>query len=152
MMNTEMAVSLQEELKLRRSFEFGAYSLIVQYLAKTYGLSELQKFAEFWAKTAAEDRRNIVEKSKQEFLAWEAKIEKVWIGREIKKLDNEGYIGVVKKCPLRFVTNKQCQDLPIDFFCDYVCSIIYPEGYRLLGFRSNIDKTKDGCEIAIHVS
>jgi len=84
MMSKEIIVPLEEELKLRKSFEFGAYILITQYLARTHGLEELRRFAKFWAETASASRRKILEKSKQEFIAWEAKIEKVWMGERLK--------------------------------------------------------------------
>jgi len=148
-MSKEIIVPLEEELKLRKSFEVGAYILITQYLARTHGLEELRRFAKFWAETASASRRKILEKSKQEFLAWEAKIEKVWIGREVERLDGKGYVGVVKSCPLKLIANRHRMELPIDYFCDYICSIIYPEGYRLLGLDSCIEKVKDGCRLEI---
>jgi hypothetical protein len=45
-----MQVEPEERAELRRSFEFGTYIMITRYLAKTYGLKELDKFARFWAK------------------------------------------------------------------------------------------------------
>jgi hypothetical protein len=149
MISEETPVSFEEELKLRKSFEFGAYILITQYLAKTYDLEELRRFAKFWAETASASRRNIMERSKEEFLAWEAKMEKVWIGRDVERLDSKGYVGVVKSCPLKLLTNKHHMKLPIDYFCDYICSIIYTEGYRLLGLDSRIEKVKEGCRLEI---
>lgn len=148
-MSKEIIVPFKEELKLRKSFEFGAYILITQYLAGTYGLEELLRFAKFWAEAASASRRKILEKSKQEFLAWEAKIEKVWIGRDVERLDRKGYVGVVKSCPLKLITNQHRLKLPIDYFCDYICSVIYPEGYRLLGLDSCIQKVRDGCRLEI---
>jgi len=142
-------IPLEEELQLRKSFEFGAYILITRYLATAYGLEELRRFAKFWAETASASRRKIMEKSKQEFLAWEAKMEKVWIGREVERLDDKGYVGVVKRCSLKLITNRHRMELPIDYFCDHICSIIYPEGYRLLGLSSRIEKVKDGCRLEI---
>ena len=149
-MNKEMEVSTEEELKLRKSFEFGAYLLITHYLVKTYGINEIERFARFWAETGASpERKSLVAKSKQKFLEFEAKIEKVWIGREVEKLDVEGYIGVVKKCPIRLMSNRNREDLPTDYFCDHICSIIYPHGYKLLGFKSSIEKVNEGCRLII---
>ena len=149
-MDKEITVSTEEELKLRKSFEFGAYLLITHYLAKTYGIDELERFARFWAETGASlDRKSLVARSKQEFLEFEAKIEKVWVGREVEKLDAKGYIGVVKKCPIRLMSNRNREDLPTDYFCDHICSIIYPHGYKLLGFKSSIEKVNEGCRLII---
>jgi hypothetical protein len=149
-MNKEMTVSPEEELKLRKSFEFGAYLLITHYLAKKYGTDELERFARFWAETGASaDRRNLVAKSRQDFLEFEAKIEKVWVGRKVEKLDLEGYVGVVEKCPIRLMSNQHHDDLPSDYFCDHICSIIYPHAYKLLGFRSSIEKLGAGCRLVI---
>jgi hypothetical protein len=149
-MDTEMSVSTEEELKLRKSFEFGAYLLITHYLAKNYGINELERFARFWGETGASpNRRSLVAKSKQEFLEFEAKIEKVWVGREVEKLDAKGYIGVVKKCPIRLISNRNREDLPTDYFCDHICSIIYPYAYKLLRFKSSIEKLEEGCRLAI---
>lgn len=143
-------VSPEEELKLRRSFEFGAYLLITHYLAKTYGINELRKFARFWAETAASPhRKSIVARSKQEFLAFEAKIEKVWVGREVEKLDKKRYVGTTKKCVIRLMSNRNRENLPNDYFCNYICSIIYPDAYRLLGFESSLERTKEGCRLTI---
>lgn len=112
-MSKAIPVSLEEEVKMRRSFEFGAYLLIIEYITKTYGIDELEKFARFWAETAANpDRRAIIAQSKEEFLAFEAKIEQVWVGRKAEKLDSDGYIGVTEKCPIRLLTNKYCSGLP----------------------------------------
>jgi len=145
-----MSVSTEEELKLRKSFEFGAYLLITHYLAKNYGINELERFARFWGETGAlPNRRSLVAKSKQEFLEFEAKIEKVWVGREVEKLDAKGYIGVVKKCPIRLISNRNREDLPTDYFCDHICSIIYPYAYKLLRFKSSIEKLEEGCRLAI---
>lgn len=149
-MSKEIQVSQEEELKMRRSFEFGAYLLITQYLAKTHGIDELRRFARFWAETAASpERRSIVARSKQEFLAFEAKIEKVWVGRQVEKLDNEGYVGRVRKCVIKSMSNKYRENLPADYFCDHICSIIYPEAYRLLGFKSSIERVNDDCLLTI---
>ena len=149
-MNKEIAVSTEEELKMRKSFEFGAYLLITQYLAETYGINELERFARFWGETAASpDRKRLVARSKQEFLEFEAKIEKVWVGREVEKLDVEGYIGVVRKCPIRLMSNRHREDLPTDYFCDHICSIIYPYAYKLLGVKSGIEKLNEGCRLVI---
>jgi hypothetical protein len=149
-MNKEIMVSTEEELKLRKSFEFGAYLLITHYLAKNYGINELERFARFWAETAASpDRKSLVAKSKQEFLEFEAKIEKVWVGRKTEKLDVDGYVGVVEKCPIRLMSNKHREDLPSDYFCDHICSIIYPHAYKLLGFKSSIEKLDEGCRLVI---
>jgi hypothetical protein len=149
-MSKEMTVSLEEELKLRKSFEFGAYLLIIHYLAKNYGINELERFARFWAETGASaERRNLVAKSKQDFLEFEAKIEKVWVGRRVEKLDVEGYVGVVEKCPIRLMSNQHREDLPSDYFCDHICSIIYPHAYKLLGFRSSVEKLNEGCRLVI---
>lgn len=76
MRSKKIMVSFKEELKLRKRFEFGAYILITRYLVRTYGLKELRRFAKFWVETASASRRNIFERPKQEFLAWEAKMEK----------------------------------------------------------------------------
>ncbi len=148
-MKNEAIIPIEEELKLRKSFEFGAYLLITHYLAKTYGLGELRRFAQFWAETAAAGRRSMVEKSKQEFLAFEAKIEKVWVGREIEKLDAEGYVGIVGRCPIRLMSNQNRENLPANYFCDCICSIIYPYAYKLLGFKSSIEKVNEGCRLSI---
>jgi hypothetical protein len=149
-MNKEMRVSPEEELKLRKSFEFGAYLLITHYLAKNHGINELERFARFWAETGASaDRRNLVAKSKQDFLEFEAKIEKVWVGRKVEKLDVEGYVDVVEKCPIRLMSNQHREDLPSDYFCDRICSIIYPHAYKLLGFRSSIEKLNEGCRLVL---
>jgi len=144
----KITVSLEQELRLRRSFEFGAYLLITRYLVKTYGINELRKFARFWAETAASpERRSIVARSKQEFLAFEAKVEKVWVGREVEKLDNEGYVGLVKECMIRSMSNKYRENLPADYFCNNICSIIYPDTYKLLGFKSSIERANKGCRL-----
>ena len=149
-MNKEIVVSPEEELKLRRSFEFGAYLLITHYLAKTYGIDELRKFARFWAETAASPhRRSIVARSKHEFLKFEAKIEKVWVGREVEKLNSKGYVGVVKECVIRLMSNQNRENLPTDYFCDHICSIIYPDTYKLLGFTSTIERVNEGCRLTI---
>ena len=149
-MGKDVTVSKEEEIELRKSFEFGAYLLITHYLVKTYGISELGKFARFWGETGASpSRRSIVARSKQEFLEFEAKTEKVWVGREVEKLDVEGYIGVVRKCPIRLMSNQHREDLPIDHFCDHICSIIYPYAYKLLGFKSSIEKLNEGCRLVI---
>ena len=103
----EIAVSTEEELKLRKSFEFGAYLLITQYLGKMYGIDELERFARFWGETAASlERKSLVARSRKEFLEFEARIEKIWVGREVEKLDSEEYIGVVMKCPIRLMSNR----------------------------------------------
>ena len=138
-----------EEAELRRSFEYGAYLMITQYLTKAHGLEELRRFAKFWAEMAAESRREIIRKSTREFLEFEAKVEKVWVDRDAEKLDEKGYVGVVKACPLRKTINKNRGSLPADYFCDYVCSTIYPEGYRLLGLEGSIKKTEEGCRVEI---
>jgi len=149
-MDKEIVVSAEEELKLRKSFEFGAYLLITQYLAKKHGVDELERFARFWGETAASpERKSLVTRSKKEFLEFEAKIEKVWVGREVEKLDNEEYIGVVMKCPIKSTSNRHREDLPPDYFCDHICSIIYPYGYGLLGFESSIEKVNEGCRLIV---
>ena len=149
-MNKEIIVSTEEELKLRKSFEFGAYLLITNYLAKTYGTDELERFARFWAETAASpDRKSLVAKSKQEFLESEAKIEKVWVERKAEKLDVDGYVGVVEKCSIRLMSNKHREDLPSGYFCDQICSNIYSYAYKLLGFKSSIEKLEEGCRLVI---
>lgn len=149
-MDKGITVSTEEELKLRKSFEFGAYLLITHYLVKTYGIDELERFARFWGETAASpDRKSLVARSKQGFLEFEAKVEKVWVGREVEKLDVEGYIGVVRKCPIRLMSNRHREDLPTDYFCDHICSIIYPYAYKLLGFESSIEKVNEGCRLVI---
>jgi hypothetical protein len=140
-------ISDQERLKLARSFEFAAYVLITQYLAGNYGLRELPRFAQFWAETAAAQRKRIFEKSKKEFLAEEAKIEKAWVGRHATKLTDKEYVGIVKTCPLRMTTNQNRKDLPVDFFCDHICSVVYREGYKLLGLHSKFEKLRDGCRV-----
>jgi hypothetical protein len=132
-MNREIMVSSEEELKLRKSFEFGAYLLTTHHLAKNYGIDGLERFARFWAETAAlPDRKSLVAKSKQEFLEFEAKIEKVWVGRKAEKSDVDGYVGVVEKCPIRSMSN-----------------IIYPYAYKLLRFKSSIEKLDEGCRLVI---
>ncbi len=149
-MNKEITISTEEELKLRKSFEFGAYLLISHYLAKNYGINEFEKFAKFWAETSASgERKSLVAKNKQEFLEFEAKMERIWVGRKAEKLDAKGYIGVVKKCPVRLMSNRNREDLPTDYFCDHICSIIYPHAYKLLGFKSSIEKTNEGCRLVI---
>jgi len=47
----------------------------------------------------------------------------------------------------RMTTKHSRMDLPTDFFCDYICSIIYKEGRRLFGFHSKIEKLKDGWRV-----
>jgi len=149
-MDREITVSVEEELKLRKSFEFGAYQLITQYLSKTYGINELEKFAKFWGETAASpERKSLVTRSKKEFLEFEAKVEKMWVGREVEKLGSEGYIGVVTRCPIKLTSNRHREDLPTDYFCDRICSIIYPDGYKLLGFKSSIEKVNEGCRLIV---
>jgi hypothetical protein len=148
-MDKEIAVSTEEELKLRKSFEFGSYLMITQYLAKTYGISELARFARFWGETGTSSRRRIVTRSKQGFLEFEAKIEKVWVGREVEKLDLGEYVGVVRKCPIRVMSNQHREDLPPDYFCDYICSVMYPYAYQLLGFKGDIEKANEGCRLVI---
>jgi hypothetical protein len=148
-MDEKIVVSTEEQLKLRKSFEFGAYLLITHYLAKNYGINELERFARFWAETGASSRKGLVAKSKQEFLETEAKIEKVWVGRGARKLNAEGYVGLVRKCPIRLMSNQHREDLPIDYFCDHICSIMYPYAYTLLGFDSTIEKLDQGCRLVI---
>lgn len=149
-MDKEITVSTEEELKLRKSFEFGAYLLTTHYLAKNYGINELKRFARFWGETGASaDRRSLVARSRQEFLEFEARIEKVWVGRKVEKLDVEGYVGVVEKCPIRLMSNQHREDLPPDYFCDHICSILYPYAYKLLGFKSSIEKVNEGCRLVI---
>jgi hypothetical protein len=123
--------------------------MITQYLAKTHGLEELHRFAKFWAEMAADGRREIIRNSRREFLGFEAKVEKVWVDRDAEKLDEKGYVGVVRACPLRKTINNNRGSLPADYFCDYVCSTIYPEGYRLLGLEGSIKKTEEGCRVEI---
>jgi hypothetical protein len=150
--NDGITVSKEEELKLRKSFEFGAYLLITQYLAKTYGINELGRFARFWAETAASpSRRSIAAESKRGFLESEAKIEKVWVGREVEKSSLNEYVGVVTRCPIRSMSNEHREDLPLDYFCDHICSIIYPYAYKLLGFKSSLEKLSEGCRLVIQL-
>jgi hypothetical protein len=144
-----LTIDAEEKAKLRRSFEFGAYVAITQYLARTYGLSELQKFAEFWAGLAADQRKHLMSKSHREFIEAEAKVEKVWVDREAKRMDDKGYVGVVDACPLRRATNTNRGDLPLDYFCDSICAVIYPEGYKALGLKSAITKFEKGCKVEI---
>jgi hypothetical protein len=144
-----LTVSLEEKAELRRNFEFGAYVAITQYLAKKYGLEELRKFSKYWARLAAEGRRELVAKSQREFMKTEAKVEKVWVEREVVRLDDKAYVGVVNVCPLRKVINANRGELPEDYFCDSICAVMYPEGYRLLGLRSAIRKSEKGCRIEI---
>jgi len=149
-LSKDIPVSLEEEVKMRRSFEFGAYLLIIEYISKTYGINELEKFARFWSEIAANpDRRAIIARSKEEFLAFEAKIEQVWVGRKIEKLDSQGYVGVTEKCPIRLLTNKYCADLPKDYFCHRICTIIYPDTYKLLGLKSSLKIGDEGCRLSI---
>jgi len=148
-MNKAIGVRAEEEAELRRGFEYGAYLMITQYLAKTHGLEELHRFAKFWAEMAADGRREIIRNSRREFLGFEAKVEKVWVDRDAEKLDEKGYVGVVSACPLRKTINNNRGSLPADYFCDYVCSTIYPEGYRLLGLEGSIKKTEEGCRVEI---
>jgi hypothetical protein len=144
-----MTVSPEEKAELRRSFEFGAYVMVTRYIAKTHGLNELDRFARFWARMAADGRRSIVAKSKREFLEWEAKVENVWVDRDVKRLDAKGYVGVVDVCPLRKAVNANRGELPKDYFCDHICATIYPEGYRLLGLDGSIEKNEKGCRVEI---
>lgn len=148
-MNKAIRVRAEEEAELRRSFEFGAYVMITQYLAQTYGLEELDRFAKFWAEMAAEGRRKIMRKSRKEFLDFEAKVEKVWVDRDAEKLDENGYVGVVNVCPLRETININRGSLPADYFCDYICARIYPEGYMLIGLQGSVKKTEKGCRVEI---
>jgi hypothetical protein len=148
-MKKKMTVSPKEEVELRKSFEFGAYLVVSHYLVKTHGMSELERFARFWGETGASSREGLVARSRQEFLVTEAKIERVWVGREVKKLNAEGYVGLVRKCPIRLMSNQHREDLPIDYFCDHICSIMYPYAYRLLGFESSIEKLDQGCRLFI---
>lgn len=144
-------VEPEEKAELRRDFEFGAYVMITQYLVRTYGLEELHKFAKFWAEMVAEGRQEIVVKSPKEFLDFEAKVEKVWVDRDVKRLDERGYVGVVDVCPLRKAINSNRGKLPKDYFCDYVCSTIYPEGYRLLGLKGGVKKSEQGCRVDLNL-
>jgi len=66
-----------------------------------------------------------------------------------EKLDENGYVGVVKVCPLRKTINNNRGSLPADYFCDYICATIYPEGYRLIGRQGSIKKTEKGCRVEI---
>jgi len=107
-----------------------------------------ESLRDFGQKTAASsERRNIVARSKREFLSFEAKIEKVWVGRNVEKLDSEGYVGVVKDCMIRSMSNKYRENLPADYFCNNICSIIYPDTYKLLGFKSSIERANKGCRL-----
>jgi hypothetical protein len=142
-------VDPEEKAGLRRGFEFGAYVMITQYIARTYGLKELDRFAHFWAEMAADGRRKIVAKSKREFLDWEARVEKVWVDRDVKRLDGRGYVGMVDVCPLRKATNANRGDLPMDYFCDHICATMYPEGYALLGLDGRVKKSERGCRVEI---
>jgi hypothetical protein len=144
-----LAVSPEEKAELRRNFEFGAYLGITQYLAKRYGFGELHSFAEYWAELAAEGRRGLIAKSQREFMKTEAKVEKVWVEREVVRLDDEAYVGVVDVCPLRKVINANRDELPEDYFCDNICAVMYPEGYRLLGLETTITKSDKGCRLEI---
>jgi hypothetical protein len=148
-MGKKITVSTEEELKLRKSFEFGAYLLITHYLAKNYGIDELDRFARFWRETGASSRKDLVARSRKEFLETEAKIEMAWVGREVKKLNTKGYVGLVRKCPIRLMSNQHREDLPIDYFCDHICSVMYPYAYRLLGFESSIERLDQGCRLVI---
>jgi hypothetical protein len=148
-MDKKITVSTEEELKLRKSFEFGAYLLITHYLAKNYGINELDRFARFWGETGASSRKDLVARSRKEFLETEAKIERVWVGREVKKLNTKGYVGLVRKCPIRLMSNRHREDLPVDYFCDHICSVMYPYAYRLLGFESSIERLDQGCRLVI---
>jgi hypothetical protein len=148
-MNKATRVRAKQEAELRRNFEFAAYLMITQYLAKTHGFEELHRFAKFWAEMAAEGRRKIIRKSRKEFLDFEAKVEKVWVDRDVERLDENGYVGLVEACPLRETINNNRGSLPEDYFCDYICATIYPEGYRLLGLKGSIKKTEKGCTVEI---
>jgi hypothetical protein len=144
-----IVVKPEEKAELRRSFEFGAYIMITHYLAERYGLKELDRFANFWAKMAAKGRRKIVSKSRKEFLDFEAKVERVWVDREVKRQDEKGYVGVVDVCPLRKAINTNRGELPKDYFCDHICATIYPKGYRLLGLKGRVRKSERGCRVDI---
>jgi hypothetical protein len=78
-------------------------------------------------------------------------MEKVWVGREVEKLDSEKYIGVAMKCPIRLTSNRHREGLPTDYFCDHICAIIYPYGYELLGFKSSLEKLGEGCRLIIQI-
>jgi len=148
-MKKKMTVSPNKEVELRKSFEFGAYLMISHYLVKTHGMNELERFGRFWGETGASGRKGLVARYMQGFLETEAKIERVWVGREVKKLIAEGYVGLVRKCPIRLMSNQHREDLPINYFCDHTCSIMYPYAYRLLGFESSIEKLDQGCGLVI---
>lgn len=143
------AIEPEEKAELRRNFEFGAYLAISQYLAGKYGLGELRRFAQYWAELAAEGRRELISKSEEEFVKTEAKVEKVWVDREVVRLDGQAYVGVVDVCPLRKATNANRGKLPEDYFCDNICAVMYPGGYRLLGLKSTITKSERGCKVEI---
>jgi hypothetical protein len=148
-MSKATTVQTKREAELRRNFEFAAYLMITQYLAKTYGLEELRKFAIFWAEMAAEGHRRIIRKSRKGFFDFEAKVEKAWVDRDVRKLDENGYVGVVKACPLRKTINNNRGSLPSDYFCDFIYATVYPEGYRLIGLKGSIKKSEKGCRVEI---
>jgi hypothetical protein len=75
----------------------------------------------------------------------------VWVGRGVKKSSLDEYIGVVIRCPIRLMSNKHIEDLPVDYFCDHICSIIYPYAYELLGFKSSLEKLSEGCRLVIQL-
>ena len=137
----------REDVKLKRSFEFDAYVLIAKYLAGNYGLEELRRFAIFWAETSVAAEGRMLDKSKEEFLVQEAKIEKAWVGREIETLNANRYVGFVENCPLKLAISQHRADLPPDYFCDYCCSVAHIERYRLLGLEGHIEKVRDGCRL-----
>ncbi len=147
-----LAQSSREEEELKRVCDYDAYGLIGRYLASNYGLEELRKFAGFWAATVAAARGGLLEKSKEQFLAQEARIEKAWLGREVEILNTKKYVGLVESCPLKLTLNQQRADLPIDYFCDNCCSVAYTQRYALLGLESRMEKIKDGCRLEITIS
>lgn len=106
------------------------------------------QFAKFWAEKAAESRRKIIRRSRREFSDFEAKVEKVWVDWEADNLHENGYVGVVKACPL-ITINDNRGSLPAGYFCDYICAAIYPGGNRLLGLEGSIKKIRKGCSVDV---
>jgi hypothetical protein len=75
------------------------------------------------------------------------KVEKVCVGSDAVKLTDKEHVEIVQTCPLEMTTNQSLKDLPVDFSCDHTCSVVYREGYKVLGLHPKFEKLKDGCRI-----